>query len=126
MDFEVEVARLGFHNCSKHNGRGGRLMTMEPNRFLTYTLHIYDDGTVLFSWEFAIGEYLQTRGLQLGTDETLSEYLFPRRDERGPQDPAWVRDVVERTEGLLRSVRLDAPESVPVPDTGDGFVPSER
>jgi hypothetical protein len=67
-------------------------------------VHVQTDGTALFTWEFAIGEYMSTLGLQVGSDEHLNTFLFPREDTRGPQEPAWLAAQVERTEALLRSI----------------------
>ncbi len=86
-----------------------RVFTANPNRFLTYTVQAFEDGTALFSWEFAVGEYLATKGLQLGSDETLKQFLFPRADDRGPQDAAWVAGAIECAELALRDVRFDRP-----------------
>lgn len=60
----------------------------------------------LFTWEFAIGDFAASQGLQVGSDEHLNTFLFPREDAVGPQEPAWVASQIERTEARLRSVRL--------------------
>jgi len=36
--------------------------------------------------------------------------MFPMSDERGPQDPTWLADALNRAEETLRSLRFDAPE----------------
>jgi hypothetical protein len=112
VDFEEALARLGFHEVS--NGmtspRGAHAFTAEPNRYLTYTVQAYPDGTALFSWEFALGEYLRTKGIQFGSDETLNQFAFPREDDRGRQDGVWLSSAVEHAEALLADVRLDRPE----------------
>jgi hypothetical protein len=77
---------------------------------LTYTVHAYEDGTALFSWEFALGEYLLTKGIQFGSDETLNQFAYPRADVRGPQDGAWLAGAIDQAEALLADVRLDRPE----------------
>jgi hypothetical protein len=89
---------------------GTRLFVAHPNRFLTYTVHAYDDGTALFTWEFAIGEYLATKGIQFGSDETLNQFAYPRVDSRGPQDGAWLTGAIGQAEALLADVRLDRPD----------------
>jgi hypothetical protein len=81
----------------------------QPNAFLTYTVQAFEDGAGLFSWEFAVGEYLATKGIQFGSDETLNQFAFPREDERGPQDGAWLVSCIERAQAQLASVRFDAP-----------------
>ncbi len=105
--FEEAVRGLGF--VLDREVRGARYFVARPTPFLTYWLHAYDDGTALFTWEFAIAAYAATRGLQVGSDEHLNTFLFPREDSRGPQDPAWVAAQVERAEHVLRSISfLDA------------------
>jgi hypothetical protein len=58
----------------------------------------------------ALGEYLLTKGNQVGCDETLNQFAYPRVDRRGPQDGAWLAAAIEEAEGLLADVRLDLPE----------------
>ena len=108
MDFDEAVARLGFRPASDRAPRT-RVFVAQPNPYLTYTVQAFEDGTALFSWEFAVGEYLATKGIQFGSDETLNQFMFPRSDERGAQDGAWLADAIERAEGLLDSIRFDAP-----------------
>ena len=110
MGFEEALARFGFRASSDRTPRGGSAFTAQPNRFLTYTVQASDDGTALFSWEFAVGEFLGTKGIQFGSDETLNQFMFPREDERGPQDPAWLAQVIERAEQQLASLRFDRPD----------------
>jgi hypothetical protein len=109
-DFEEALARFGFHESRGRAPGGARLFTAEPNRFLTYNVHAYEDGSALFSWEFALGEYLLTKGIQVGSDETLNQFAYPRLDRRGPHDGAWLAAAIEEAEGLLADVRLDRPE----------------
>jgi hypothetical protein len=111
MAFENDLATLGFRPETERSPRGVRIFTAHPNAFLTYTVQAFEDGTALFTWEFAVGEYLATKGLQLGSDETLNQFLFPRTDDRGPQDVAWVAAAIERAELALRDVRFDRPVS---------------
>lgn len=110
MTFEDDLAALGFRPETGRSPRGVRVFAANPNPYLTYTVQAFEDGTALFTWEFAIGEYLATKGLQLGSDETLNQFLFPRTDDRGTQDVAWVAGAIERAELSLRDVRLDRPE----------------
>jgi hypothetical protein len=110
VEFREALARLGFHESAGRRPRGVEILTAEPNRYLTYTVQLFGDGTALFSWEFAVGEYLRTRGIQFGSDETLNQFMFPREDERGPQDAAWLAGAIDRAEDALRSIRFDEPE----------------
>jgi hypothetical protein len=102
--FESTLGELGFR--LERQARGVDHYARRPNRFLTYWVQVHDNGTALFTWEFAIGEYSATLGLQVGSDEHLNTFLFPREDARGPQDPAWLSGQIETTELLLRSVSL--------------------
>ena len=64
----------------------------------------------MFSWEFALGDYLAGRGIQMGSDEALNQFVYPRVDLRGPHDGAWLVSAVEQTEAMLSTIRLDRPE----------------
>jgi hypothetical protein len=110
VDFDEALARLGFIPSSDRAPRGVRVFVAHPNAFLTYTVQAFEDGTALFSWEFAVGEYLATKGIQFGSDETLNQFAFPREDTRGPQDGAWLAEAMERAEAQLASLRFDRPE----------------
>ena len=109
MDFAEALERRGFRRGQDRRTRGPRLYTATPNEFMTLSVHAYDDGTALFSWEFAVAEYLQRRGIQVGDGEILNLYMYPQHDERGPQDAAWLTSVMDRTEALLRSVDFAEP-----------------
>jgi hypothetical protein len=111
VGFEEELARLGFVEETARSPRGARVYTAQPNPYLTYTVQAFGDGTALFTFEFAIGEYLATRGIQIGSDETLNQFAYPREDIRGPQDPAWLTGAIERAEALLSDIRLDRPDA---------------
>ncbi len=104
MEFDAVLRDLGFK--LERDNRGVRHYAQRPTRYLTYWVQAHEDGTALFSWEFAIAEFAAARGLQVGSDEHLNTFLFPRTDARGPQDPAWLAGQIETTEMLLRSVSL--------------------
>ncbi len=106
VDFDEALARLGFSRARERPPRGVDLFVARPNRFLTYMVHAFQDGTALFTWEFAIAAYAATRGLQVGLGEDLNTFLYPRDHARGPQDAAWVAAQVERAEHALRSFSL--------------------
>ena len=109
MDFASSLASHGFSRSTGRSPRGVQVFVASPNRFLTYTVQAFGDGTALFSWEFAVGEYLSTKGIQFGSDETLNQFAFPREDERGPQETEWLAGCIERAEAQLASVRFDDP-----------------
>jgi hypothetical protein len=108
VEFEDALERFGFHERTNQRYES-RLFIAHPNPFLTYTVHAYEDGTALFSWEFALGEYLLTKGIQFGSDETLNQFAYPRSDVRGQQDGTWLASAIEQAEALLADVRLDQP-----------------
>ncbi len=100
--FDAAMQELGFVNQGASR-RGGRVWTLELNRFLTFTLH--DFGTdVLLTWVCALGEYMLERSLQIGAAETTFQELYPRADVRLPSDPAAVEAEIRRT---LRRLRFD-------------------
>ena len=106
MDFFEALKRLGFVPEQQRSGGGLRTFSARPNRFLTYWIHAYDDATALFTWEFAITDYLLEHGMQLGSGEALNTFLFPVQDERGAQDAAWLAHALEVAEARLREVNL--------------------
>lgn len=109
MDFEEALAGLGF--AEERSSRDVRHFALRPNPFLTYWVQVHEQGEALFTWEFAIAEYMATLGLQVGSDERLNTFLFPREDFRGPLDPAWLVQQIDRAESVLRSISfIDQPE----------------
>jgi hypothetical protein len=110
MTFDEALTRFGFHSATGKTARGTRVFTAEPNAYLTYTVQAFEDGTALFSWEFAVGEYLRTKGIQFGSDEALNQFAFPREDQRGPQDGLWLVSCIDRAQVQLASIRFDAPQ----------------
>jgi hypothetical protein len=113
VEFQEALDRLGFRRREERSfgSRGGaRLYTASPNPYMTYSVQVYEDGTAIFSWEFALGEYLATKGIQVGSDETLNQFAYPRVDVRGRPDGAWLAAAIEHAEALLADVRLDRPE----------------
>jgi hypothetical protein len=112
MDFDDALVGLGFAPSTDRafTARAGRRYEARPNEFMTYTVNAFDDGTAIFSWEFALGDFLAGKGLQLGSDEALNQYVFPREDLRGEQSGAWLVAAMEQTEALLSTIRFDRPD----------------
>jgi hypothetical protein len=112
VEFGEALDRFGFARSESpgFGGRGAVTHAATPNRYMTYTVHAYPDGTAIFSWEFALGEYLLAKGIQVGSDETLNQFAYPREDIRGPQDGAWLAAAIEHAEAQLADVRLDRPD----------------
>jgi GrpB-like predicted nucleotidyltransferase (UPF0157 family) len=114
MDFRESLLAHGFRENDERRVASGRSTqyVATPNRFMTYTVHAYEDGTAIFSWEFAIADYLANHRMQIGSDEALNQFMYPREDVRGPQDAVWLDSAIERTELELASLRFDQPEPV--------------
>ena len=104
------LRQLGFVLSQERPTRGIHTYSARPNRFLTYWVHVYDDGTALFTWEFAVTDYLLERGMQIGTSETLNLFMFPTVDDRGPQEAGWLAHALDHAESRLRSVNFADPE----------------
>ena len=110
VDFGEALERLGFAPSQERPSRGVKTYVMAANRYLTHWVHTYEDGTALFSWEFAVTDYLLERRIQLGSSERLNLFMYPAEDERGPQDPGWLVSVLDRAEAQLRSINFAEPE----------------
>ena len=112
MEFDEAAQALGFLPRERRSVgvAGARVLEAKPNAYMTYVVQAYPDGTALFTWEFALGEYLAQRGIQMGSDETLNQFIYPRQDLRGPQDAPWLASVIEETEEMLAQIRLARPE----------------
>jgi hypothetical protein len=111
VEFEDALRELGFKPTDdRRTTPGSRTYVAHANRFLTYSVHAYADGTALLSFEFAIAAYLWDLGLQIGSHEELNQFLYPRTDLRGPQDAAWLAGAIDQVEALLGSVDLADPD----------------
>jgi hypothetical protein len=112
MEFGEALVAHGFREIDERGvgSTRSRQLTTTPNRFMTYSIHAYEDGTAIFSWEFAIADYLADHAIQIGSAEALNQFMFPREDVRGPQDAVWLESVIERTELELASLRFERPE----------------
>lgn len=115
------LRRRGF--SEQQARRDVRSFAAHPTPFLTYSVHLYEDGTALFSWEFAIAAYAATRGFQVGSDEHLNTFMYPKADVRGPQDPAWLTAQLDGTKAVLDSMSFSGADPVE-PDDSDPVGPS--
>jgi hypothetical protein len=102
--FHEDLEALGFRFVQEDR-RGERHYAKQANRYLTYHVH-WDpaDGVALFTWEFAIGEFFDHRGMQIGSNEALNLFLFPQHDSRGPADISFVAAELDRAERIFRSL----------------------
>lgn len=105
--FLADLEVLGFRASVE---RAGVLqLSCRASAHLTYWVH-WDRsaGTALFTWEHAVGEYLSSLGLQIGSNEELNQFLFPKHDVRGPAEIGFVTSEMDRVEEILRAVDLTA------------------
>jgi hypothetical protein len=106
--FDNDLQLLGFQPAQERRD-GHRVFSLARNRFLTYWVHVPpDDGQALFTWEFAIGAYVEEYGLQIGTNEPLNQFLFPQRDEDVAQELGEVVRAMERVETIFREMDFGA------------------
>jgi hypothetical protein len=106
MAFDDELGLLGFR-LAQEKRDGTRTFSLARNRYLTYWLHLpADDAVALFTWEFALGEYMDEYGLQVGANEPLNQYLFPQVDTEVVQDMAEVAKAMERTEAMFAGMNF--------------------
>jgi hypothetical protein len=106
MAFDDELGLLGFR-LAQEKRDGTRTFSLARNRYLTYWLHLpADDTMALFTWEFALGEYMDEYGLQVGSNEPLNQYLFPQVDTEVAQDMAEVAKALERTEAMFAGMNF--------------------
>ena len=104
--FQQDLADLGFR-LAQDRGVGNATFVMQATPYLTYSVHWdMNKHDVLFTWELAIGEYFSANGLQIGANEELNQFLFPKFDAHGAQDIGFVAAEMDRVEHILRSVDL--------------------
>lgn len=96
---ERELTELGFREVGRSRGRPQ--WAAGVNRYLQFTLYI-EDGTVLLTWRFGLGEFMLDRGWQIGGAESASQELYPQRDVRLPAEAAAVEAEIRRTLGQFR------------------------
>jgi hypothetical protein len=107
MAFDDDLKLVGFR-LTQQRRDGTRTFALSRNRYLTYWLHIppAEAETALFTWEFAIGEYMDEYGLQVGSNEPLNQYLFPQTDTEVGLDLADVVKAMERAEAMFAGMNF--------------------
>ena len=101
-----DLLALGFH-LVEQTRRGDYQYTKKENRYLTYHVHWDPDAEgILFTWEFAVGEFFDHRGMQIGSNEALNLFLFPQFDSRGAADVSFVAGELDRVEQVFRSLNF--------------------
>lgn len=106
MSFEEDLTLLGFR-LVQDRGTGRLQYAKKMTPFLTYWVH-WDtaEDSVLFTWEHAVGEYVDSLGMQIGANEPLNSFLYPKFDARGPADITFVVRESDRADAILRAVNL--------------------
>jgi hypothetical protein len=104
--FQSDLEALGFRHVGQTR-RGEITYEKNANRYLTYHVH-WDPGTkdILFTWEFAVGEFFDARGMQIGSNEALNLFLFPQFDAKGPADLTFVAAELDRSEQIFRALNF--------------------
>jgi len=102
--FDSDLQALGFKAVGQ-NRKGVVTFEKRANRYLVYNVHWNpEENDVLFTWEFAVGEFFDQRGMQIGSNESLNLFLFPQHDAKGPPEAAFVASELDRAEQLFRSI----------------------
>lgn len=105
--FHNDLVNLGFLAVQKDR-RGVLQYARKPNSYLTEWVH--DDGAeILFTWEFALGEYCEAAGWQIGAAETSLHILYPQFDVQLGRDVAEITAELSRLESRLSGLDLADP-----------------
>lgn len=105
--FHQDLIGLGFVAVQKDR-RGTLQYARRPNRYLTQWVH--DNGSdALFTWEFALGEYCEAAGWQIGAAETSLHILYPQFDVELPREAGAVQVELSRLESRLTGLDLADP-----------------
>jgi hypothetical protein len=68
-----------------------------------------DESRPVFSWEFALGEFCEAYGLQVGANDVLNVFLFSATDVAVAPSVASVVAQIDAVETQLNSLRLADP-----------------
>lgn len=102
--FDADLQALGFRVVGQ-NRRGVVTYGKQASKHLLYNVHWNpEEDEVLFTWEFAVGEFFDERGMQIGSNESLNLFLFPQYDAKGPAELSFVATELDRAEQLFRSL----------------------
>lgn len=105
--FHDDLVGLGFVAVQKDR-RGVLQYVRRANSYLSQWVH--DDGSeALFTWEFALGEFCEAAGWQIGAAETSLHILYPQFDVQLARDGAAVSAEVVRLESRLDHLNLSDP-----------------
>lgn len=105
--FHDGLLTLGFRAVQKDR-RGTLQYARQANSYLTQWVH--DDGAeALFTWEFALGEFCDAAGWQIGAAETSLHILYPKFDVQLGRDVEAVAGEINRLESRLSGMNLADP-----------------
>lgn len=105
--FHDELIGMGFITVQKDR-RGVLQYARRPNSYLTEWVH--DDGSeALFTWEFALGDFCDAAGWQIGAAETSLHILYPQFDVQLNRDAEQVTAELSRLESRLTGLNLADP-----------------
>jgi hypothetical protein len=104
VSFTSELQEMGFELVQAN--RGAERFSARANAYLVLWVHTSPDGSAVFSWEFALGQYLKDKGFSVSVQDELSLMVFPGRDIRGPAEAAWVTEQIAAAEAELASIDL--------------------
>jgi hypothetical protein len=106
-DFHAGLQSLGFA-LMQRDRRGTLQYARRPNAYLTEWVHDYGD-EALFTWEFALGEFCEAVGWQIGAAETSFQILYPQFDVKIARDVEAVAVEVQGLERRLNGLDLADP-----------------
>ena len=95
----ADLEAIGFREVARSRGHPTWLAGV--NRFLEFQLQEEPDSVVV-TWRFDLGEFMLSRGWQIGGAETSFQELYPQRDVRVPASVEAVEAEIRRTLGQLR------------------------
>lgn len=104
--FQNDLEALGFQFLQQAR-TGISQFSLRATPHLTYWVHADPgDKSVIFTWELAIGAFMDSRGLQIGSNEPLNQFAFPKADAKGPLDIAFVASEMDRAEQIIRGLNF--------------------
>jgi len=105
--FHQDLLAFGFVAVQKDR-RGVLQYARRANSYLTEWVH--DTGSeALFTWEFALGEFCDSIGWQIGAAETSLHILYPQFDVQLGRDIEEVAVEIARLEERLTGLNLADP-----------------
>jgi len=108
MTVQDDLIDAGFELVGSRSGT--ERFARRSNPYLQWWVVVSENGAAELQWEFALGEYLKSKGFHISAQDELSLLLFPGAEVRGPADAGWIADEIIRAESQLASVNLASGE----------------